>query len=102
MAQFFSAVFSTLAIALLVGGSYYLRPNVQVRSAEAAEVAGSSARVICHKSAPDEDGYESSTAYLVTTNRHERLIKAHSGHGDVIGTSEDRDCQEAVRVVDLR
>ena len=100
MAQFFSAVLSTLAIALLVGGSYFMRPNVQVRSAEAAESVPETARVICHKSVAGE--YESATAYLVTTHRHGRLINAHQRHGDVIGTAVEADCEEAVRVVDLR
>ena len=100
MVQFFSAVLSTLAIALLVGGSYFLRPTVQVRSAEAAEFSPSTEKVICHLNSTG--GIDSITAYLVTSSVHDDLIKSHRDHGDEVGMASDEVCEDAARVIDLR
>lgn len=100
MVQFFSAVLSTLAIALLVGGSYFLRPTIQVRSAEAAEASPSTEKIICHPNLAG--GIENVTAYLVTSSGHEDLIRSHRDHGDVVGMASDDLCEDAARVIDLR
>ena len=100
MLHFFSAVLSTLAIALLVGGSYFLRPTIQVRSAEAAEFSPSTEKVICHVNGTG--GIESITAYLVTSSDDDDLIENHRGHGDEIGMASDEVCEDAARVIDLR